>query len=603
MCGIAGFLDFSANTARELLTQRVAAMTSTLAHRGPDGDGLWVDQNAGIALGHRRLSILDVSGSGSQPMQSACGRYVLASNGEVYNFRALRAILENLGSVFRGSGDTEVMLSAISVWGLRQAIERCNGMFAFALWDRRTRRLHLGRDRIGEKPLYAGWAGNVFLFGSELKALRRHPAFNASIDRDAIALYLRYCCIPAPCSIYKGIGKILPGTIVTIGEPGQTCAETYWSTTEVARRGLENPYTGSAEDAVEELGALLTDSVRLRLESDRPLGAFFSGGVDSSTIVALMQHTTNHPAKTFTIGFEEADEAGYAREVSDHFGTDHIEQYISSEDALRVIPRLPRLYDEPFSDSSQIPTFLISQLARSSVAVVLTGDAGDELFGGYNRYRPSPKPLPPIHSNGVPDYERIRYYQRRMSTWADPEGLALGANEPATLLTDPACWLPTDDLVQQMMLMDIITYLPDDLLVKLDRAAMGVGLEPRTPFLDPRVMEFVWRLPIGMKVRSGVRKWILRQLLYRYVPPVLIERPKQGFEIPLSTWLRHGLREWAESLLDESRLAREGFFDARQIRQRWELHLAGDNQWKHSLWSILMFEAWLDYQCAPEPCA
>jgi asparagine synthase (glutamine-hydrolysing) len=598
MCGITGFLDFSPSTNLEVLTQRISAMTSTLSHRGPDGEGVWVDQHAGIALGHRRLSILDVSDAGSQPMQSACGRYVLISNGEIYNFRALRAELEVLGCVFRGSGDTEVMLAAISIWGVRKAIEKCNGMFAFALWDRQLRRLHLGRDRIGEKPLYAGWAGRVFLFGSELKALRRHPDFQAAPDRNSLALFIRYCCIPAPWSIYQGINKILPGTIVTIGEQGQAPhAETYWSTPVIARCGVDNSldsYGKSLDSAVEEFGALLADSVKLRLESDRPFGAFLSGGVDSSTIVALMQQVTNRPAKTFTIGFEEADEAVYARAVSAHLGTDHTERYISSDDALRVIPELPRLYDEPFSDSSQIPTFLISQLARESVTVVLTGDAGDELFGGYGRYRPSPKPLPPIHTNGVTDYERIRYYQRRMSTWADPESLVLGSHEPATLMTDPANWLPTDDLVPQMMLMDSITYLPDELLVKLDRAAMAVGLEPRTPFLDHRLIEFSWRLPMDMKIRDGVRKWILRQLLYRHVPPFLIERPKQGFEIPLSRWLRNGLREWAESLLDEQRLTSEGFFDARQIREKWESHLSGDDTWKHFLWSILMFEAWLE---------
>src|SRR5579871_2769537 len=522
MCGITGFLDSSRQVPFGDLDGVVTAMTGTLSHRGPDGDGTWVDREAGFAMGHRRLSILDLSSAGRQPMHSACGRYVISMNGEIYNFRELRQRLA--GTVrFIGTSDTEVMLAAISAWGLDRAIEEFNGMFAFALWDRETRRLHLGRDRVGEKPLYYGWSGDVFLFASELKALRRHPSFDASIDRNALALFLRYCCVPAPHSIYKGISKVMPGTIVTLDAAGprrEPKARTYWSAAQVAESSLADPVTCSPEEAADQLEQLLHDSVKLRMESDRPVGAFLSGGVDSSMVVAMMRRKGVSPVKTFSIGFEEADEAVHSRAVAKHLGTDHSEQYITSEDALRVIPRLPFLYDEPFSDSSQIPTFLISVLARQQVTVILTGDAGDELFCGYGRYSLPEQPLPSIHGSGVLNHERIRYYHSLRSYWTRPDSMVPGSSEPFNRMCDPALWLRAEDFRDQMMLMDTITYLPDDLLVKLDRASMAVGLETRTPFLDHRLIQYAWRLPFWMKLNGDVRKWILRQVLYRYVPQI-----------------------------------------------------------------------------------
>lgn len=570
-------------------------MTATLRHRGPDGEGVWVDADAGVALGNRRLSILDLSAAGSQPMHSACGRYVISTNGEIYNFRSLRAELKTMGAAFTGSSDTEVMLAAISAWGVHRAVRRFNGMFAFALWDRRDRRLHLGRDRIGEKPLYYGWSGKVFLFGSELKALTCHPGFDRAIDRGALALYLRHSYIPAPLSVYQGISKLMAGTVLTLTSgDAEPAIDTYWSAREIAEHGLSDPFPGTAGEAADCLDDLLTDSIKLRMESDRPVGAFLSGGVDSSTLVALMGRATHVPVNTFSIGFEEADEAVYSRRVAAHLGANHTEQYITSADALTVIPRLPHLYDEPFSDSSQIPTFLVSVLARRDVAVILTGDAGDELFCGYRRYALPRQPLPQIHGNGVPNCERIEFYRSRISHWTDPGNVLRGSTEPPSVLGDPAQWLRSSDFREQMMLMDTITYLPDDLLVKLDRAAMGVGLETRTPYLDHRLIEFAWKLPFRMKLNGEVRKWILRRVLYRYVPPALIERPKQGFEIPLFTWLTGGLRDWAESLLDESRIRREGFFHAPAIREKWNLLTSGDRRSRHDIWTILMFEAWLE---------
>lgn len=648
MCGIAGFIDFSNSLTQAELTALAQCMADAAAHRGPDDRQAWADAAAGVALGFRRLSVLDLSPAGRQPMTSASGRYVIVYNGEVYNFASLRQELEADGVSFRGHSDTEVMLAAVERWGLPAAVKRFDGMFAFALWDRHERRLYLGRDRLGIKPLYYGWAGRVFLFGSELKCLRAHPAFRPQINRNALALYLRHNYIPAPYSIYQGIHKLLPGTLLSLaGEtgPDAPAPQPYWSAMGMAEREAAAPFTGSEVEAVAELDTLLRQSVRLRMIADVPLGAFLSGGVDSSTIVALMQAQSSRPVQTFTIGFAEDDydEARYAREVARHLGTAHTELVVTPEEALAVIPRLPAIYDEPFADASQVPTFLVAQLARRQVTVSLSGDGGDELFGGYNRYfwtrriwkavgwmppvarrllagtlrGVSPErwqslvktlgPLlpgearQPLFADKVQKLAEVIAVQRQeemylqlISHWKQPEQVVPGAQEPPTPITGGHAQPALLDFTRRMMYLDLMTYLPDDILVKVDRASMAVSLEARLPYLDDhRLVEFAWRLPLEMKVRNGQGKWILRQVLYRYVPPGLIERPKMGFAIPLDRWLRAPLREWAESLLDERRLQQEGYFNPRPIRRKWSEHLEGKRNWQYDLWDILMFQAWL----------
>lgn len=589
MCGIAGFFDPKSGVPSEV-QHDLHRMVQSLKHRGPDDAGSWVDGAAGIALGFRRLSILDLSPSGHQPMLSSCGRYVLISNGEIYNFQALRRELESRGCALRGRCDTEVMLETISQRGLSSALDAFEGMYAFALWDRQERELYLCRDRIGEKPLYFGWSGGVFLFGSELKALTRHPRFEACVDRGVLALYLRYGYVPAPYSIYRGIRKVMPGSILTLAAGkgrNEPIARAYWSCRDAAERGLADPFRGSLEDAAEHLEELLQASVNLRMQADVPVGAFLSGGYDSSTLVSLMRRATGGRIKTFTLGFEENDELPFAREVARHLDTEHTDARITAADALQLIPQLPRIYDEPFSDSSQIPTFLISKLARNSVSVILTGDAGDELFCGYGRYDPAQYP-------GAGDAARVSAYLQDLDLWEDPARLLPGEIEPAFPVTQPECWLRTSELRNQFMYLDLIGYLPDDLLVKLDRAAMAVSLETRVPFLDRAIMHFAWQLPLAMKVNQGRRKWVLREVLYRYVPPALVDRPKQGFSIPLLKWLTGPLRDWAESLLEESRLRRDGFFDPEPIRKGWREIATGRHQLKHAMWTVLMFQAWLD---------
>ena len=589
MCGIAGFFDPKSGVPSELHLN-LNRMVHSLRHRGPDDEGFWVDGDAGIALGFRRLSIVDLSPSGHQPMLSSCGRYALISNGEIYNFQVLRRELEGRGCALRGHCDTEVMLETISQRGLSSALDAFEGMFAFALWDRQERELHLCRDRIGEKPLYFGWSGGVFLFGSELKALTRHPRFEACVDRSVLALYLRYGYVPAPYSIYRGIYKVMPGSIMTLAAGkgrSEPLARVYWSCKESAERGLADPFRGSPEDATERLEELLQASVKLRMQADVPVGAFLSGGYDSSTLVSLMRRVTGGRIKTFTLGFEQNDEVPYAREVARHLDTEHTDARVSAADALRLIPQIPRIYDEPFSDSSQIPTFLISKLARNSVSVVLTGDGGDELFCGYERYDAAQYP-------GADDAARVSAYRRDVDLWEDPARLLPGEREPAFPATQPDCWLRTSELSNQLMYLDLISYLPDDLLVKLDRAAMAVSLETRVPFLDRAIMDFAWRLPLDMKVKQGRRKWVLREVLHRYVPPAMVDRPKQGFSIPLMKWLTGPLRDWAESLLDESRLRRDGYFEPEPILQGWKEIATGRPRLKHGMWTVLMFQAWLD---------
>jgi len=653
MCGVAGFLDPSGDTVEEMKADAVR-MTGTLGHRGPDDEGVWVDANAGIALGHRRLAILDLSAHGHQPMSSEGGRYVVSFNGEIYNFRALRRELEGLRHRFRGHSDTEVMLAAIREWGLMPALERFNGMFAFALWDSDERTLYLARDRMGEKPMYYGWMGNAFLFGSELKALRAHPAFRGEVDRDALALSLRHNCIPAPWSIYRGIAKLLPGSVATLrasSAPGTApTSSVYWAASDAIKRGDETPFRGSDDDATDALDELLRNSVRLRMESDVPLGAFLSGGVDSSAVVALMQAQSTRPVRTFTIGSPDTgfDEAEHARRVAAHIGTDHTELYVTAKDALGVIPMLPTLYDEPFADSSQIPTYLVASLARRHVTVSLSGDGGDELFGGYNRHRFAariaegaarwPRPIrksaaraltslsPQTLDAGfrrlssvLPTKFRVRLpadkmqktasilrsdgedgaYLALVSHWNDPASVVLGASEPTTRVTNTDEHPKGKGFAERMMYLDLVTYLPDDILTKVDRATMAVGLEGRIPLLDHRIVELAWSLPMPMKIREGRGKWLLRKVLDRYVPRDLIERPKIGFGVPIGAWLRGPLRGWAESLLDERRLSEEGIFDPAPLRARWNEHISGRRDWEYALWDVLVFQAWLEHTAAP----
>jgi asparagine synthase (glutamine-hydrolysing) len=650
MCGISGFLDWTHRSGNQELQATVLEMVNTLRHRGPDDSGAWSDAEAGVALGHRRLSIVDLSSEGQQPMRSACGRYVISLNGEVYNFKALRRELEGWGYEFRGHSDTEVMLSGISQWGLLQAVERFNGMFAFALWDRQERKLHLVRDRLGEKPLYYGWMGKTFLFGSELKALRAHSSFKREINHDALALYLRHSYIPAPYSIYRNVFKVQPGMIVTVDTAdgvGSVASMCYWSARTAAERGVAEPFSGSYQDAVAQLDELLADAVKLRMHADVPLGAFLSGGLDSSTIVALMQAHNDKPVQTFTIGFYETgyNEAQNAKAVAHHLGTAHTELYVRPEEAMAVIPRLATLYDEPFSDSSQIPTFLISELARRDVTVSLSGDGGDELFAGYSRYflglkvwqtigRIPPRlrglaatcltmlsptswetiyrgldllmPKKLRQQNPVEKVYKLAdilrtesqetLYLGLVSHWKASASIVLNALEPPTVFTDPAQRANLQDFTRRMMYLDTVTYLPDDILVKVDRASMGVSLEARVPFLDHRVVEFAWQIPLSMKIRNGQGKWVLRQLLHRYVPKALVERPKMGFGVPLDTWLRGPLREWADTLLDEKQLRDQGFFDPYPIRKVWDEHLSGQMDWQYHLWDVLMFQAWLEHE-------
>lgn len=630
MCGLSGFLDLSCQKGPGDLESIICGMVNTLAHRGPDDQGVWVDPEAGIALGHRRLSIIDLSPEGHQPMAASSGRYIIIFNGEIYNFKELRRELGALGEHFRGRSDTEVMLAAISRWGVGGALRRFNGMFAFALWDRKERSLHLVRDRLGEKPLYYGWSGRVFLFGSELKSLSAHPEFAGEIDRNALALYLRHNYIPAPYSIYKGIYKLPAGMILTIDlAHGRALPKPapYWSFRSAAESGMADPFRGSSEEATDALETLLRDAVQLRMEADVPLGAFLSGGIDSSTVVALMQAQSKQAVKTFTIGFTEKgyNEAEDAKRIAQHLQTDHTELYVTPEEARGVIPLLPTLYDEPFADSSQIPTFLVSQLARRHVTVSLSGDGGDELFGGYSRYFVGEKLWNVLHrvpkgikriaatcignissslsfiDSRLPRLTEVLeaeqaeiLYRTIISHTNRPSDLVLGAKEPLTVHSDPSVWLQSPEFFERMMYFDTVTYLPEDILTKIDRATMGVGLEARVPLLDHRVVEFAWRLPLSVKVRNGVGKWPLRKILRKYVPPKLFERPKMGFGIPLGSWLRGPLREWGENLLSEKRLRSEGFFDSAPIRRKWNAHLSGRENGQYYLWNVLLFQAWLE---------
>lgn len=748
MCGITGAWGPAAGTAPKEWVQRMAG---TLSHRGPDDGGSWVDAEAGLALGHRRLAILDLSPAGHQPMVSACGRYVIAFNGEIYNHLTLRRELEVASSDFaalqgsvsqrqnardpykskiegcevlpspqpvsplgrgaigslpmarggmergsslgrcssgsgderaaalaprpnpsprrgegqldhvrgelswRGHSDTETLLAAFGRWGVEDTLRRVVGMFALALWDRRDRVLTLARDRLGEKPLYYGWQGETFLFGSELKALKAHPAFRAGIDREALTLLLRHNYVPAPYSIYQGIWKLPAGTYLQVSarsplSPGPSptggkgAIKAYWSLTEVAEQGVGLPFGGSDAEALDALEQCLGAAVRGQMVADVPLGALLSGGLDSTTITALMQANSPRPVRTFTIGFEERayDEADHARAVAAHLGTEHTELRLSSDDALALVPQMPAMYDEPFADSSQLPTHLVMRLARQHVTVALSGDGGDELFGGYNRYVHVPKvwrrmgwipgalrqvlgaALTALRSeamNGLAGPlaqragiaqpgdkahklgHRLRemrsmddLYVSLVSEWPNAGDMVVGGRMPPNLLDERSRWPRLADPVARMMALDGLTYLPNDILVKVDRAAMAVSLETREPFLDRDLVALAWSLPMHLKIRNGQGKWLLRRLLDRYVPRALVERPKMGFGIPLDAWLRGPLQDWAEVLLAEDRLQREGYLDPRPIRAAWRAHLKGQASYGQRLWSVLMFQSWLEAQ-------
>lgn len=663
MCGIAGVFG---ETHRHPIKRVVQEMSNSLIHRGPDDDGVWVDDRGNLALGHRRLSILDLSSEGHQPMMSREERYAIAFNGEIYNHLELRNELEkgSLGDSlipWRGHSDTETLLACFSHWGIRKTLERSVGMFAIALWDRKEKLLYLARDRFGEKPLYYGWVNGAFVFGSELKAIRKFPGFSNPVDRNALSLYLRFSYVPSPHSIYQDIYKLEQGCILTIATDSTSqppssvlkiptskntiSLDRWWSLDSTITAATQQLITDETE-AIDRLESALVDSIKLQSIADVPLGAFLSGGVDSSCIVALMQAHSAGSVKTFTIGFEEEgfNEAGFAKNVATHLGTQHVELYVSSSDALDMIPNLPQLYDEPFADSSQIPTHLVCRQARSQMKVALTGDAGDELFGGYNRYFWAeriwnkiswlPQPLrsglasvinsispaswdfmaSPVNAclpaqrrffllgdkihklasrlRNVHDLDDL--YMSLVSEWRDPASVVIGSQEPETLLADRSQKQGRTEHQHRMMYWDAMTYLPDDILCKVDRAAMGIGLESRIPFLDHRVAELAWKIPLNMKIRNGQGKWILRQVLYKYIPKELIERTKTGFGVPVGEWLCGPLLEWAESLLDESRLKKEGYFNTTVVRQKWADHKAGTRNWTQSIWTILMFQAWLE---------
>ena len=644
MCGLTGYLT-QARVEPGVLNR----MTDAIVHRGPDAGDVWADPAVGIGLGHRRLSILDLSPAGAQPMHSKDGRYVIVFNGEIYNFAVLRGELEKLGARFVGHSDTEILLAGFVAWGVDATLKRTNGMFAIALWDRERRELCLARDRLGEKPLYYGWCGDSLLFASELKSLHAWPGFRPDIDRGALALYMRHNYVPDPFCIYRGFAKLQPGTYVTIGPAARAgdmpSPRAYWSLRETAQRGHDSPFVGSDVDGVEALDVALRRSVAERMVADVPLGAFLSGGIDSSTIVALMQAQSTRPVRTFSIGFTVPayDEAPHARAVAAHLGTDHTELYVSPEETQAVIPALPAMYDEPFADSSQIPTHLVCALARQHVTVAMSGDAGDELFAGYTRYsaavelwaRQRRLPLavrravarlllagPPVAWDRVFQLlwpvlparlkqqmpgdklhkfarlltidDPLGMYLRMISLWQEPGRVVRGAHEPASIMA-LAAQAPTDlGFVERMMLLDAQHYLPGDILTKVDRASMAVSLEARVPFLDHEIVELAWRMPLGWKVRGGQGKWVLREVLARYVPRALFERPKMGFGIPIDAWLRGPLREWAESLLSEQRLREGGYFEPAAVRQVWQAHLAGGQNLQYQLWGVLMFEAWRD---------
>jgi len=644
MCGIAGFWGQSAPV--DALGAMARAMGEAIAHRGPDGRGEWAQPDCGLALSHRRLAIIDLTEAGHQPMHAASGRWTIVFNGEIYNYLVVRAELERAkgGVAWRGHSDTELLIEAIDYWGVEGTLSRCDGMFAFAAWDHAEARLVLARDRLGEKPLYYGqMPDGTLLFGSELRALYAHPSWRGQIDRDAVGLLMHYNSIPAPWSIWQNVAKLPPAHWLEVRDRRAGAPRPYWSLRDAMQAGESSRQAPpGAEGAwVDQLEAVLGEVVEQEMLSDVPLGAFLSGGIDSSLVVAMMQKRAARPVKTFTIGFREDafDEARYARDVAAHLGTEHREFYLSGNDALAVVPRVADLYDEPFSDSSQLPTWLVSHFARQHVTVALSGDAGDELFAGYTRYlvgdgfwrRASRVPYPmrrliAAGLNVVPGrawdalggalgplcprllrnspgdkFSRVArmlrerspagFYDELISHWKDPAALVPGARLAPLELAESAARAGLSD-IEFMQAHDTLAYLPNDILVKVDRAAMAVSLETRAPFLDRRVLEFAWTVPESLKVRDGNGKWLMRELLARHVPRPLFERPKQGFGIPLGPWLRGPLRDWAEALLSPAALADSGLFDPAPIRRKWQEHLSGQAAWHYYLWDVLMFQAW-----------
>jgi len=652
MCGICGVIEKPTSE----LNGHVLAMTSAISHRGPDDSGTWTEESSGAALGHRRLSIVDLSPLGHQPMASPSGRYVIVFNGEVYNFQTLRTELEQKGYSFRGGSDTEVMLAAFEAWGIEQSTKRFIGMFAFGVWDREASTLTIGRDRLGIKPLFYSWNAGAFLFSSELKSFRAHPNFRTAIDRDAVSLFLRYGYIPAPLSIYEGVYKLTPGCLLTLrreeleNKPGGFSPEgaegypspqlrPYWTVRDTVLTGKQRLFDGTEAEAIDRLDTLLGESVKLRMIADVPLGAFLSGGIDSSVVVALMQKQHSSPVKTFTIGFDVKDynEAEHAAAVAKHLGTDHTELYVSESDLLGAVPELSYFYDEPFADSSEIPTMLVSRLARKEVTVALSGDGGDEIFGGYNRYtwppsvwrklRMLPAPLRsaigsaamsiPIHwwERLLPSFltsvdkphERMQkllgvigakdidsLYSLLLAPWNTPHGLVPGARNGTDLFSGKPRFTAIKEFAERAMYLDQQVYLPDDNLQKVDRASMAVALEVRVPILDHRVVEFSAKLPLSYKIRGHRTKWILREVLKRYVPDEIIERPKMGFSVPVGEWLRGPLRSWAGDLLNPSSLQAQGYIRPDPVRHLWDEHLRGVHNWQHQLWNVLMFQSWLE---------
>jgi asparagine synthase (glutamine-hydrolysing) len=638
MCGIAGYFDPAGRRPPDWLERTARAMADSLTHRGPDEGNVWCDAEAGLAFAHRRLSIVDLSSAGRQPMVSASGRSVICYNGEIYNTEELRTALGRKAPNWRGHSDTEAMLELFDAEGVEKSMTKLNGMFAFALYERGTRRLWLARDRLGEKPLYWSLHKGALVFASELRALRQIPGFVPPLDRNSIASYMRHGYYPHPHTVYDGVRQLPPGHLLAFEAGGEPRVRSYWSLADAVQAGKAKPFRGGEAEAVDALEALLADAVKRRMAADVPLGAFLSGGYDSSTIVALMQKAASRPVKTYSIGFDDKtfNEAPHAKAVAAHLGTEHTELYVTSADAQALIPGLAEMYDEPFADSSQIPTHLVSKLARPHVTVALSGDGGDELFAGYNRYAQgalfqssagkipravrtagasalkamSPETWDRIFSLAprslripmagdkmhkladVAAVEDDEFYLRLVSAWLDPAAVVPSAREPQTLVSDPTVKALVPDFVERMQYRDTLTYLPDDILTKVDRASMAVGLEARVPILDHRVVEFAWSLPLSMKLKTGERKWILRQVLYRHVPKALLDRPKMGFGVPVGDWLKGPLKDWAESLLSERALKASGLLQPAPVRARWEEHLSGRRNWFSSLWNVLMLEAW-----------
>jgi asparagine synthase (glutamine-hydrolysing) len=648
MCGLAGFVggDLSIEAEKELLK----LMTDKISHRGPDGEGLFFDENFRVGLAHRRLAIVDLTPDGAQPMTSGDKRFVITFNGEIYNYLELRAELEAKGAKFRGTSDTEVMIAAFSEWGLVNATKRFNGMFAFTLWDREERSVSLVRDRLGVKPLYYGYFGGRLIFASEIKPLlallKKLGIGTPSIDRGALSAFMRYNYIPTPLSIFTGIKKLPQGSILTlprdeISEKTLIQPQHYWNVVDVATKGFSNPSTATYGDIVNEVEELLSDAIRLRMRADVPVGAFLSSGLDSSMVVALMQKSSSRPVKTFTIGVndEEENEAIVAKEIAKILGTEHQEIYLDWPDAMKLVPSLPKIYDEPFADFSQIPTYIVSRLAREQVTVSLSGDGGDELFGGYNRYiwteniwsklqyvprlfRRGLKHLlrlltveqwdalypriisllPARMRVSLPGHkfhklarvleasDRATLYNQMLTQWEPTEVVVNGYDVP----TEAPASFDNLTLLQYMILQDLMRYLPDDILVKFDRATMAVGLEGREPLLDYRLVEYMISVPDRYKINSLERKPILRSILKKYLPQEIIDRPKRGFSIPVDSWLRTGLKEWGSDLINSDRIKKEGYLIGDAVKKRWDEHLKGTHNWQYPLWNILMFQAWLD---------